>query len=175
MCVDMRQANTAIIRERHYIPTIEEVLYDMDGSKVFSKLDMKWGFHQIQLEEESRDITTFVSHVGLYRYKRLMFGMASAPEMYQKVIKDTLQGIQGAVNIADDVIIHGKDKEEHDQRLKETLERFRDQGLTLNPKKCEFRMDRITFFGHNLTGDGVHLNEEKVAAIVKAKEPKKKL
>ena len=65
MCVDMRRANAAIIRERHYIPTIEEVLYDMNGSKVFSKLDMKWGFHQIELEKGSREITTFITHNGL--------------------------------------------------------------------------------------------------------------
>ena len=174
MCVDMRRANTAIIRERHYIPTVEEVLYDMNGSKVFSKLDMKWGFHQIELEAGSREITTFGTHVGLYRYKRLMFGMASAPEMYQKVIRDLLSGIQGAVNIADDVIVHGKDVNEHDHRLRETLSRFQEQGLTLNGEKCTFRMNRITFFGHDLTEEGVHLNDEKISAVVNATKPKNK-
>ena len=62
VCVDMRRANKAIIRERHPIPTIEEVLYDLNGATVFSKLDLKWGFHQIELEEQSRDVTTFVTH-----------------------------------------------------------------------------------------------------------------
>ena len=62
VCVDMRRANEAIIRERHPIPTIEEVLYDLNGATVFSKLDLKWGFHQIELEEQSRDVTTFVTH-----------------------------------------------------------------------------------------------------------------
>ncbi len=67
VCVDMRRANEAIVRERHPIPTIEEVLYDLNGASVFSKIDLKWGFHQVELDEESRDITTFVTHRGLYR------------------------------------------------------------------------------------------------------------
>ena len=75
LCVDMRRANEVIQRERRPIPTIDEVLLDMNQSTVFSKLDLKWGFHQIELAEESRGITTFSTHCGLYRYKRLMFGI----------------------------------------------------------------------------------------------------
>ena len=71
ICVNMHRAKEAIVRECHPIPTIEEVLYDLNGSTVFSKLDLKWGFHQIKLEAESREITTFVTHRGLYSYKRL--------------------------------------------------------------------------------------------------------
>ena len=70
ICVDMCRANEAIVRERNPIPTIEEVLYDLNGSTVFSKLDLKWGFHQIELEAESREITTFVTHRWLFSYKR---------------------------------------------------------------------------------------------------------
>ena len=68
----MRRANEAIEREGHPIPTIEEVLYGLNGSTVFSKLDLKWGFHQVEFETESR-ITTFITHQGLLQYKRLMF------------------------------------------------------------------------------------------------------
>ena len=67
------------------------------------------GFHQIELEEQSRDVTTFVTHRGLYRYKRLMFGITSAPEKYQKIISDVIQGCDGVVNIADDLIVYGSD------------------------------------------------------------------
>ena len=86
LCVDIRQANCAVERERYPIPTIDEVLQDMN-SKVFSKLDFRWGYHQIELSEESREITTFITHKGLYRCKRLMFGISSAPEKYQRVSK----------------------------------------------------------------------------------------
>ena len=92
ICVDMRCANQAIERERQPIPTIEEVLQDLNGSTVFSRVDLKWGFHQILLAEESRHVTTFVTHRRLYRYTRLMFGVTSAPEKYQQIIRDVLRG-----------------------------------------------------------------------------------
>ena len=96
LCVDMRKANEAIVRERHLIPTVDDVLYQLNGSTMFSKLDLKWGFHQIELEQQSRAITTFITHKGLYRYKRLMFGISSAPELYQYTIQQAPAGCEGA-------------------------------------------------------------------------------
>ena len=172
VCVDMRRANEAIIRERHPIPTVEELLHDLNGSTVFSKIDLKWGFHQILLSEDSRHITTFVTHRGLYRYKRLMFGVTSAPEKYQQIVRDVLRGCPGVANIADDLIIHGKGIEEHDRCLFTVLDRLSEVGLTVNGEKCEFRLSKLTFFGHELTSDGVNPSEEKVAAIRDARPPK---
>ena len=80
ICVDMRCVNQAIIRERQPIPTVEEVLQDLNGSTVFSRVNLKWGFHQVLLAEESRHVTTSVTHRGFYRYTRHMFGLTSAPE-----------------------------------------------------------------------------------------------
>ena len=93
ICVYMRQANTVIERSRHPIPTIDDVLSELSGSTVFTKLDLTMGFHQLELKEGiSRDVTTFTTHAGLFRYKRLMFGICSAPELYQHVISQVLQG-----------------------------------------------------------------------------------
>ena len=171
LCVDMRKANTAIIRERHYVPTIEEVLSDLQASTIFSKCDLKWGFHQIELDEKSRDITTFITHRGLYQYKRLLFGITSAPENYQKIIKDVLQGCPGVANIADDLIIHGKGLEEHNRHLFGVLKRLKECGLTFNADKCQFRLLKLTFYRHDLSRSGVSPSEEKVMAIRDAKAP----
>ena len=135
LCLDMRRANEAIVRERHPIPTVDEVLQDLNGSKVFSKLDLKWGYHQMELTPESRDITTFATHKGVFRYKRLLFGVCSASEQYQQEISKVLAGIEGAQNISDDVIVHGADQEMHDKRLHAVLRRLRERGLTLNREK----------------------------------------
>ena len=97
----MRRANEAVVRERHSIPFIDEILEDMTGATVFSKLDLKWGYHQIELTPESRSLTMFVSHTGLWRYKRLMFGILSTPEIYQHIISQVLQGIPGVHNISE--------------------------------------------------------------------------
>ena len=132
LCVDMRQANTAVLRERYPTPTVEEVLHDINGSTVFSKLDLRWGFHQVELDAASRNITTFAVEDGLYRFKCLMFGLSSAPEKYQKIIQQVISGCAGALNIADDIIVYGRTLEEHDTNLFRVLNRLQDRGLTLN-------------------------------------------
>ena len=108
----------------------------MDGSKVFSKLDLKWGCHQLKLSESSREITTFSTHIGCYRYKRLMFGVNAAPELYQSEIHKVVTELQGVANMSEDLIVHGSNKEEHDNRLHAVLTRLSERGLTLNKQKC---------------------------------------
>ena len=72
LSIDMRRANQAIQKERHPIPTVDEIMQSLNGSKLFSKLDLKWGYHQLELTPHSREITTFVAHCGLFRHKRLV-------------------------------------------------------------------------------------------------------
>ena len=105
VCVDMRRVNEAILREHHPIPTLEETLQDLNGTTVFSKLDLRWGYHQVELHPESRVLTTFSTHMGVKRYERLIFGLSSASEIYQHIIQEVLQGIPGARNISDDIIV----------------------------------------------------------------------
>ena len=112
MCIDMRQANKAIVRERHPIPTVQEMLVEMNGAKVFSKLDLRQGFFQCELEPGSRDVTTFVTHMGLFRMKRLSMGVTSAPECFQYAIQKVLNGLAGVLNMADDIVVFGRDAQE---------------------------------------------------------------
>ena len=143
----------------------------MNQSTVFSKLDLKWGFHHIELAEESRGITTFSTHCGLHRYKRLMFGITSAPEVYQHIIQLVLQGCEGVQNIGDDIILHGPTGGLHDQRLTKVLERLQERGLTLNPEKSELRIPRITFMGHHVSEKGIGPTQAKVEDVLNAREP----
>ena len=105
VCGDYRQANTAIKREKHPIPTVDELMENMSGAVKYSKVDLKAGYHQIPLEKSSRPITTFTTHRGLFRYKRLPFGINSASEVFQNAIANAIRGIDGVRNIADDIII----------------------------------------------------------------------
>ena len=171
LCLDMRQANRAVIRERHPIPTVDEVLHCLNGSTVFSRLDLKWGFHQIELDESSRNITTFVTHAGLYRYKRLFFGISSGPEKYQQIIQQVLSECEGALNIADDIIVHAVNNEQHDDRLLQVLSCLCRNGLTLNKEKCALRLPKLDFMGHVLSKYGVGPAEDKVRAIASARQP----
>ncbi len=171
LCLDMRRANEAVIRGRHPIPTVDEILQNMNGSKVFSKLDLKWGYHQMELKPESRDITTFAVHTGVYRYKRLIFGVSSASEQYQYEVANVLIGIEGADNISDDIIVHGSNQEIHDRRLHAVLQRLRERGLTLNRDKCQFNMNHLVFMGILLSEKGIGPTEARIGAVTETKPP----
>jgi len=145
ICVDMRAANQAIERERHPVPTVEDLIGDLDGATVFSKIDSNHGYHQLELEENCRSITTFPTHVSLFRYKRLSFGVNSAAEIFQKSIEEVLQGIEGVRNISDDIIVFGKSQTDHDNALRAVLQRMRESNLTANPEKCLFKQSYIFF------------------------------
>ena len=108
MCVDMVEPNRAIKCIRRVIPTVDELRHDVNGTKVFSKLDLNHGFHQLELDEDSRDITTFSTHVALFRYCRLNFGTNFAPEIFHEELRKKLEGIPGVHNIHDDILVTGK-------------------------------------------------------------------
>ena len=171
ICVDMRQVNTAIERERFPLPNVDETLEEMNGSKWFSKLDLAQGFHQIPIDEESRKLTTFVTNDSVWRYKTLMFGVSNAPELFQRTIQQTLQGIKGCKNISDDIIIYGKNKEEHNTALRNVLQRLREKNLTLNKDKCVFSQNKITFMGHTLTSEGLLPHQDKKKAVLETQAP----
>ena len=171
MCVDMRQANKAIQRERHITPTIKEVIGDLNGAKVFSKLDLNQGYNQLELAPESRYITTFSTHVGLRRFKRLNFGVSSAAEIFQNAIRETLSGIEGAINLSDDILVYGRTQEDHDQALRKTFQRLREKGLTLHRNKCTFSKNSLEFFGYVFSDKGISADPKKVEAIVNLQSP----
>ena len=157
--------------ETPYSNTVDEITQGMNGSKIFSKLNLKWRYRQLELTPESREITTFVTHCGLYRYKRLPFGVNSASEQYQHEIQAALAGIDGQENISHDIIVHGKDQEEHDSRLEKVVKRLGECGLTLNAAKCQFNMDTLTLVEMVLSGNGISCTAEKVKAVTEAREP----
>ena len=165
VCVDMRQANKAIKRERHSMPTIDELITELSGASVFSKLDLNQGYNQLELDESSRYITTFATHLGLRRYTRLFFGINSAAEVFQEAIHNALQGVSGSINISDDILVFGKNQREHDANLRNTLKRLSEKGLTLNRTKCELNVESVEYFGHIFSSKGVSASKAKVDSI----------
>lgn len=108
VCVDMRRVNEAVAREHHPLPTIDNFLPQLADATYFSKLDIEQAFHQVEISENSREITTFITKRGLFRYKRLMFGINYAPEIFQKIMEQILNGCDGTLNASDDIIVHAK-------------------------------------------------------------------
>ena len=171
VCVDVRMANRAISRERRPMPTVDDLIHSLNGATVFSKLDLRAGYHQLSLSPECRYITTFATHKGLWRYTRLNFGTNSASEIFQKVIQDQLRDIPGSLNISDDVIVFGKTQADHDAALDAVCRRFADVNLTLNKKKCEFNKSALTFFGFVFSEKGIAPDPKKMEAVKNAPAP----
>ncbi|XP_055634002.1 uncharacterized protein K02A2.6-like [Toxorhynchites rutilus septentrionalis] len=171
LCVDMRRANRAVLREKHPLPVIEELLGSINGAVRFSKVDIKDAYHQIEISERSREITTFISKYGLFRYKRLMFGVCSAPELFQKVMETIVAGLEGVVVYLDDLVVFGKSEEEHATRLQTLLDRLEEYGILLNSKKCLFNVNKLEFLGHELSEKGIRPTESRVKAIEQFRSP----
>lgn len=154
LCVDMRRANEAILRENHPLPCMDTLLTKIRKAKWFSRLDIKNAFHQVEIHPNSRYLTTFITAKGLYRYKRLMFGITCAPELFKKIMERMLTGLDGIINFIDDILIFGEDEKQHDERLSKALETLKKNNVLLNKKKCIYKVQKIHFLGHVLTPEG---------------------
>lgn len=137
----------AIIRKQHVIPTIDDVASDLNGCKVFSKIDLNQWCHQVLLYSDSRQLATSSTHVELLRYKQLNFGLSCAAEIFQKKVSDTINGIPCVKNISDGIYVGGKDKNTHDQHLKQVSCRLQENAVTINLPNCQFRVPTMLLFG----------------------------
>ncbi|XP_062557023.1 uncharacterized protein LOC134221870 [Armigeres subalbatus] len=117
LCLDLRRVNEAVLREHHPMPSVDDYLAKLGRGRIWSKLDIKEAFLQIEIEEDSRDATTFITRRGLFRFKRLPFGLVTAPELFQKAMDEILSGCEGTVWYLDDVLVEGNNLQEHDERL----------------------------------------------------------
>ena len=137
ICVDLTRLNNSVRRERHPLPSVDQVLAQLAGAKIFSKLDANSGFWQIPLAEESIPLTTFMTPFGRYCFHRLPFGITSAPEHFQRRMSEMVGDMEGVVCLIDDFLIYGSNQQEHDERLTKVLTKLGKEGLTLNKEKCK--------------------------------------
>ena len=165
ICIDPSDLNKVIKREHYPMRTIEEVISTIPDAKVFSKLDAKSGFLQIKLDEASSLLTTFNTPLGRYRWLRLPFGIKCAPEIFQRIMDQMLEGIEGAAAIMDDILIAGSNTEQHDAVLRKVIERATTYNLKLNLQKCLIRQPAVPYIRHLLTSEGLKPDPSKVAAV----------
>ena len=173
ICIDPRELNKALQREHYSLPILEETLHEIGQSKVFSKFDLRNGYWHVELDEESSMLTTFQTTYGRYRWRRLPFGLNVSAEIFQQKLLEALENLQGVVCIADDVIVHGKNDDDHDENVDNFMSRCNDIGLTLNNKadKKQIKLPEISFMGHRITKNGLHSDPDKVKAITEMKAP----
>ncbi|XP_037509314.1 uncharacterized protein K02A2.6-like [Rhipicephalus sanguineus] len=171
LCVDLTQLNKVVLRERHILPTVEQVLGLLGDATVFSRLDATASFHQVKLSADSQELTTFITTYGRYCFCRLPFGITSAPEYFQKQMARILEGQEGVANMRDDILVFGRTRQEHDARLSQVLSRLAKAGITSNEDKCRFGVSEVSFLGVVVSAKGIRLDPSKVEAVKAMEAP----
>ncbi|XP_044747447.1 uncharacterized protein K02A2.6-like [Coccinella septempunctata] len=172
LCGDYKVTiNPHIEVDQHPLPRIDDLFNCLQGGVKFSKLDLSDAYQQIGLDESSKELTTIVTHKGLYRYNRLTYGIASAPAKFQKIMESLFTGLEGVVVFLDDVLITGKDDNEHLERLRVVLTILKNSGLKVSRPKCKFFQDSIEYLGYIIDKEGLHTSESKTVAIKNAEAP----
>jgi hypothetical protein len=171
LCVDLRKLNKSIKREAYTLPTMDDILPNLSGSKYYSTLDASKGYWQIPLAEESAKLTTFITHQGRYQFQRLPFGISNASEIFQRKMSELLEGIEGVACYQDDVIVYGSTEKEHDERLDRVLKVIANSGMKLNQQKCSLKQISIKFLGHIISEHGCQPDPEKIRAIADLPSP----
>ncbi|UYV75047.1 K02A2.6-like [Cordylochernes scorpioides] len=172
ICVDLTKLNQYIRRENYPLPATEHILGQLGNACYFSKLDANSGFWQFGLAKESQKLTTFITPFGRFFFKRIPFGITSAPEIFQRKITQLLGKIEGVVCFMDDIVVYGSSLEEHNERVRQVLKKIQEEGMTLNPEKCQFGVKTVKFLGHTLSSEGLFIDEEKLDAITKMEAPR---
>lgn len=172
LVVNMTGPNKAIRRRFYKMPTLESIRARMAGARFFTKLDLTSAFHHIKLSERSMKLTTFLGPDGLYRFRRLNFGVSSAPEGFQQKMEEILHGIRGVVVYIDDVLVFAGTEHELLESTERVLAALKANNLTLNASKCEYAKEKLEFLGHEVSKDGFNIAKRKVEDIQKFRTPR---
>ena len=177
ICLDPQDLNKAIRRNHYPMKTIEDILPELNKAKVFSVVDAKHGFWHVELDDDSSYLTTFNTPHGRYRWRRMPFGISSAPEEFQRRLDDALEGLRGVKTIADDILVYGEGEthqeaeRDHDENLRALMTRCREKQVKLNRQKLKFKQTEVSFMGHLITKDGLKPDPAKVKAVNEMPSP----
>ena len=168
MCVDYRSLNKKTVRDAYALPRIEEIFDVLKGSKYFSTIDMKSGYHQVEITEEHKERTAFtVGPLGFFEYNRMPFGLSNSPATYQRLMEECLGDYNMTICVIylDDLIVFADTFEEHLERLDMILARLKQCNLKLSPEKCIFIQEKVNFLGHVVSSQGIETDPAKIEKI----------
>ena len=167
-CIDLRKLNAQTVKDAYSLPCIEDALDSLNGACIFTSLDLKSGYWQVELDDQSIPLTAFtVGPVGFYECVRMPFGLTNAPAMFQRLMESCLGELhlQWFIIYLDDIIIFSHNPEDHIERLEGVFEKLAQAGLKLKPSKCELFKAELKYLGHIVSKQGIATDPKKVQAI----------
>lgn len=173
-CVDYRRLNDVTRKDSYPLPRIDDTLDTLAESKIFSTLDLKSGYWQVGLDPADREKTAFTIGTGLYQFTVMPFGLCNAPATFERLMETVLKGLSWKTCLVylDDIIVVGKNVEDHMRNLEEVFKRMREANLKFSPKKCNLFRKEVSFLGHIISGKGVAVDPEKTRAVSEWPVPK---
>lgn len=173
LVIDYRHVNKCIVRHPYPMPTMEQIWAQIPQGKdlFFTKLDLSDAFHHIELSEEARRLTTFMTAKGMMRFTRLPFGLSCSPEIFQREMEKIFAGTLGVVIYMDDILVFAESQEELHSRVEHVKEKLRASNMTINEKKSEYDQKSIEFLGMTIDSKGVRPTKSRIADIKNFKRP----
>jgi hypothetical protein len=173
LCIDYRQLNKATIKNQYPLPRIDDLFDQMKGATVFSKIDLRSGYHQLWIKEDDIPKTAFKTRFGHYEFTVLPFGLTNAPGVFMSLMNEVFrENLDKFVQVfIDDILIYSRTMEEHDEHLRLVLQCLREHKLYGKLSKCSFYQSRIHYLGHVISGEGIVVDPAKVEAIMEWPAP----
>jgi hypothetical protein len=171
--VDYRRLNEVTIKNKYPLPKIEDLFDQLNGSRVFSKVDLRTGYHQLKVRESDIPKTAFTTRYGLFEYTMMSFGLTNAPAYFMNLMNKVFMNYldKFVVVFIDDILIYSKTEEEHAEHLRLALGTLREHQLYAKFSKCEFWLKEVGFLGHVLSAGGVSVDPSKIKAITERQPP----
>lgn len=166
-CVDYRKLNSVTRRDSHPIPHVQDTLDCLHGTCYFSCMDLRSGYWQVEVDDESKPKTAFATHSGLFEFRKMPFGLANAPSTFQRLMHAVLRGLHYEICLVylDDIIIFSRTFEDHLAHLNDVFSRLRSANVRLKPSKCSFARSSVEYLGHVVSRDGITPDPSKIRAV----------
>ncbi|WVZ88354.1 hypothetical protein U9M48_034885 [Paspalum notatum var. saurae] len=173
MCVDYRGLNAVTVKNKYPLPRIEDLFDQLKGACVFSKIDLRSGYHQLRIRPSDIPKTAFISRYGLYEYTVMSFGLTNAPAFFMYMMNSVFMEYldKFVVIFIDDILIYSKTEEEHEEHLRLVLQKLREHKLYAKFSKCDFWIEEVKFLGHVISNGGIAVDQSKVSEVQNWKIP----